>query len=153
MTPSKLKKLQETTVLIEHIDAALIAGKARQRMTIGSLTVDAGQQCWSVRSSDDATRFYIVAWSDRDSAYLCSCGCPAYKSHKHTQMVNTWVATHRVQPVTTSSGVKQLPRATDVTTGALRAATATTESLPTRQHDDSMLHGSLNSNRAFSLYK
>jgi hypothetical protein len=152
LTPSKLKKLQQTTILIEHIDAAIIPCTARRAITFGPVLINAGQSFYLVRSGDDATRYYVVAWSDRDIAYLCSCGCPAYKSHKHTQLVNTWVATHRVQPVTTSSGVKPLPRATDVTTGALRATTGTTESLPTAQHDD-MLRRSLNGNRAFNLYK
>jgi hypothetical protein len=142
LTPSKLKKLQQTTILIEGIDCAIIAGKARQRMTVGSLTVNAGQQCWSVRSSDDATRFYVVAWSERDSAYLCSCGCPAYKQHKHTQMVNTYIAARRVNPA--SATTKQLPRATAVATKQL------TSSQP---DDNTVVPGSLSSNKPFNMYR
>ena len=135
MTPSKAKKIQETTILVEGIDAAIISGTARKTFTVGAVTVKAGQAFLLVRSGSDATRYYVVVWQDTQCAYHCSCGCPAHRSHAHTQAVNTYMAARHAPRVTVAT--KQLPRAADVATKSLVTA---------QVNDCAMVRGRLSSN-------
>lgn len=148
MTPSKQKKLLETTTLVEHIDCDVIKSTARRTFTVGSVTVAVGQTFLLVRSSSDPTRYYVVIWSDRDYAYKCSCGCPAHRPHTHTQAAQAWIVAHRVTPVSAPTGAtgstKQLPRATDVATKSRASG---------QPHDSTVIRGTLSSNNAFNLYR
>lgn len=151
MTIKAQEKLNTSTILVAGVDASIIRCKARQAFTHNGVQVAAGDQFFLVRSSKDATRYYVVAFSNDRHDWQCSCGAGT-KKHSHTNEAKAWVIEHVVRPreaVIMASGVsaapvgvKKLPRAAEVVHKSI---------MSTEQPD--IVHSNLNGNRAFSMWR
>lgn len=145
LTPKAQEKLNASTILITGVDAAIIRCKAREAFSANGVRVARGEQFFLVRSSKDATRYYVVAFSNVRHDWTCTCGA-GVKPHAHTQTVKAWIVEHVVIKARTVSApvptIKPLPRASDVVS----------KPIPSTVQPD-VVRGNLNGTRAFSFMR
>jgi hypothetical protein len=97
MTPKAIEKLNASTILVTGIASDLIHCTAREAFDFNGQCIAAQQQFFMVRSSKDATRYYIVSFSNVRHDWQCSCGAGSH-AHAHIQTVKSWVIEHVVKP-------------------------------------------------------
>lgn len=151
LTPKAQEKLTQSTILVAGVDAPIIRCKARQSFTHNGVNVAAGDQFFLVRSSKDATRYYVVAFSNYRHDWQCSCGAGA-KKHAHTNEAKAWVIEHVVKPreaVIMSSGVSATPVGV---TKLPRASEVVAKQITTSAQPD-VIRGNLHGQRGFSLMR
>lgn len=145
LTAKAQEKLNASTILITGVDSPIIRCKAREAFNANGVHVARGDQFFLVRSSKDATRYYVVSFSNTRHDWQCSCGA-GLKPHAHTQTVKAWIVEHVVIKERTVSApvptIKPLPRASEVVHKPISS---------TVQPD--VVRGNLNGQRGFSLMR